>query len=68
MNKLNTVVVRVKSGAVVVYKVAKVAGIVVVIITSLVGGYVLTNTEVRNLVIDYAQNQAPVEAQSPKAN
>lgn len=46
--------------------VGKVALAMFVIVTSVVGSYVLFHAELRNRTIDFAQNQSQVEA-SPKA-
>jgi Na+-transporting NADH:ubiquinone oxidoreductase subunit NqrE len=69
MNKQNIVAVvkKVKSAVGVGVKVLKVAAIVAVFATSLIGGYVLTNAELRNHTIDYAQHQVPANAEGPKA-
>jgi Na+-transporting NADH:ubiquinone oxidoreductase subunit NqrE len=69
MNKQNIVAIvkKAKSTVGMGIKVIKVAAIVAVIATSLIGGYVLTNAELRNHTIDYAQNQVPAHAEGPKA-
>jgi len=39
-----------------------------ILVTSLVGAYVLANGELRNHTIDFAQGQTAVQAEAPKAN
>lgn len=46
----------------------KLAVVAAVILTSVVGGYVLANGELRNKTIDFAQGQTDVQAESPKGN
>jgi len=53
------------AAALVAFKVAKVAAIVAIVFTCLVGGYVLAHSELRNQTIDFAQGQTH---EAPKAN
>jgi hypothetical protein len=48
-------------------QVAKFAVIAALVLISILGGYVLVNAELRNHTIDFAQGQAQVQAESPKA-
>lgn len=57
---------RAMAAGVKVYQVAKTVFIIAVVVTSIVGTYVLVNTELRNQTIDFAQNQTQAQAQGPK--
>lgn len=46
----------------------KLAAVAAIILTSLVGTYVLANGELRNSTIDFAQGQTDVQAEAPKGN
>ena len=49
-------------------QVVKFGIVTAIILTSLVGTYVLANGELRNKTIDFAQGQTDVQAEAPKAN